>query len=59
MQVVRKMQLFSCIGDLLVIGRGGHCAASDKNGPGSRGLVDYPKKTNEYILTTACTGLLM
>ncbi len=30
MQVMRRMQLFSCMGDdLLVVGRGGLCAASD------------------------------
>ena len=35
------MQLFSCIGDLLVVGRGGHCAASDK----SKGKEEEEKET--------------
>jgi len=34
MQVMRRMlQLFSCISDLLVVGRGGHYAASDSGLP--------------------------
>ncbi len=44
MQVVRRMQLFSCIGDLLVIGRGGHCAASDTQCWCSRLCTNCPRR---------------